>query len=76
MGIQTHATLLRMEIKEVIWGAETDLQDSRVDKTLSREEQGRYFDSKVERKSKKKSCFGCKKPGAGFRYNLINGADK
>jgi hypothetical protein len=36
LGIQTHATLLRNERKEVIQGTEEDLQGSRVEKTISR----------------------------------------
>jgi hypothetical protein len=42
LGIQTHTTLLRKERKEVIRGTETDLQGSRVEKTISRREESMF----------------------------------
>jgi hypothetical protein len=36
LGIQTHETLMRKEIDEVIRGTKKDLQERRVEKTISR----------------------------------------
>jgi hypothetical protein len=76
LGIQTHTTLLRKARKEVIWGTETEGQESRVERTISRREEKHVFDSGVERKAEKQARFGNKKPWAGFRYKLINEDDE
>jgi hypothetical protein len=57
-------------------GTETDLQGSRLERTILRREEKHVFDFGVERKDEKQARFGCKKPWAGFRYKMINEADK
>jgi hypothetical protein len=51
-------------------------EERRKGKHSPREGKWIYFASEVERKDEKKSCFGCKKPGAGFLYKLINEVDE
>jgi hypothetical protein len=51
LGIQTHTTLLRKARKEVIRGTEADLEERKVEKTISRREESMFFDSRVERKA-------------------------
>jgi hypothetical protein len=76
LGIQTHETLLRKAIKEVIRGIEGDMQESRVEKTILRREETMFFNSGVERKDEKQARFGYKKPWAGFLYKMINEANE
>jgi hypothetical protein len=48
------------------------MQGSIVERKISRREEKHVFYFVVERKDDKQDRFCCKKPWAGFRYNLIN----
>jgi hypothetical protein len=76
LGIRTHTTLPRKARKEIIQGIEIDLQGIRVERIISRREQKHVFNFGVERKAEKQARFGCKKPWARFRYNMINEVDE
>jgi hypothetical protein len=59
--------LLRKERKEVIWGTETDLQDSRVEKTISREEKRACFSTlELREKLRSKLVLAVRSHGQGF----------
>jgi hypothetical protein len=49
--------LLRKVRKEVIRGEKTDLQDSRIERTISRREEQHFFDSRIEIKAEKETHF-------------------
>jgi hypothetical protein len=66
LGIQTHATLLRKERKEVIRGTETDLQGSRVEKTISRREESMFSTLELREKMRSKLVLAVRSHGKGF----------